>query len=183
MDAPPFPAGVLVAARDAAKAHLRMSGDQEDALVAQCVATALTLAEAFCQRAMILRAWKSVLPVSNRWQALPVGGVIAIDGVEGWSADGDTISLPVNAYAIDIDAAGTGWVRVVAGGAAGRVAIDYQAGIAEDWEALPAPIAQGVILLVAHLLDGKAVGGPPIAVSALWRPWRRLRLTRDERAA
>lgn len=183
MDAPPFPADALAAARDAAKAHLRISGDQENALIESYAATALALAEAFCQRAMIMRAWETILPARRSWQSLPVAGVLAIRQVEGRSADGDSFALPVESYAIDIGTGGVGWVRVIAPGAAARVAIRYDAGTAEDWSALPAPIAQGMVLLIAHLFDGKGASGPPAAVSALWRPWRRLRLSRDERAA
>lgn len=45
------------------------------------------------------------------------------------------------------------------------------------WSDLPAPIAQGVVMLVAHQFGDR--GGdrePPAAVSALWRPYRRVRL-------
>ena len=48
---------------------------------------------------------------------------------------------------------------------------------AATWDAVPAPIAQGVAMLVAHLFDAR--GGdaaPPAAVAALWRPWRQVRL-------
>jgi hypothetical protein len=45
------------------------------------------------------------------------------------------------------------------------------------WDAVPAPVAQGVAMLVAHLFDAR--GGdalPPVAVAALWRPYRQVRL-------
>jgi hypothetical protein len=41
------------------------------------------------------------------------------------------------------------------------------------------PLRQGVVRLAAHLYaerDGPELGGPPAAVTALWRPWRRMRL-------
>jgi hypothetical protein len=52
------------------------------------------------------------------------------------------------------------------------------AGIADDENSVPEPIRQGVLRLVAHLFmsrDGEG-GQPPAAVTALWRPYRRLRL-------
>ena len=183
MDAPPFPAAALEAARDAAKAQLRVAGDHEDALIEAYAASALTLCEAFTGRATIAREWPAVLPANRGWQALEICGVTSITAVEGLSADGDTIALAPEAYAVDIDAEGLGWVRVLAPGAAGRVRVTCSAGMAEDWAGLPAGIAQGVVLLIAHLFEARSGESPPAAVSALWRPWRRLRLARAEHAA
>jgi uncharacterized phiE125 gp8 family phage protein len=183
MDAPPFPAAALAAARDAAKAQLRIAGDNEDDLIEAYAASALALCEAFTARALIAREWQALLPASGGWQALEMTGVTAINAVEGLSADGDTIALAPEAYAIDLDAEGLGWVRVLAPGAAGRVRVTCSAGFAEDWAGLPAPIAQGVVLLIAHLFEARSGESPPAAVSALWRPWRRVRLMRAERAA
>lgn len=183
MDAPPFPAAVLAAARDAAKAQLRVASASEDALIAGYAASALALCEAFCGRAIVAREWAEVLPVSRSWQALDIAGVTAITAVTGLSADADTIAFPPEAYAVDLDADGLGWVRVIAPGAAGRVRVTFSAGISEDWDGLPAPLAQGVVLLVQHLFEAREGASPPAAVSALWRPWRRVRLARAERAA
>lgn len=183
MDAPPFPAAALEAARDAAKAQLRVAGDNEDALIERYAAMALALCEAFTGRATITREWQDVLPVSRAWQAIGICGVSAIAAVTGLSADGDTFAFAAEAYAVDLDAEGLGWVRVLAPGAAGRVRVTCVAGMAETWADLPAPLAQGVTLLIAHLFEARDGASPPAAVSALWRPWRRLRLARAERAA
>jgi hypothetical protein len=49
-----------------------------------------------------------------------------------------------------------------------------------SWDALPPPVAQGVVLLIAHLFaDRDGTAAPPAAVAALWRPWRRMRLLRE----
>jgi hypothetical protein len=50
--------------------------------------------------------------------------------------------------------------------------------MADDENGVPEPIRQGVLRLVAHMFtdrDGDG-GEPPAAVTALWRPYRRLRL-------
>ena len=47
----------------------------------------------------------------------------------------------------------------------------------QSWDALPAALAQGLVLLVAHLAEyreGDVL--PPAAVAALWRPYRTMRL-------
>ena len=184
MLAPPFPAAVIAAARDAAKLHLRVTGTAEDALLETHVATALALGEAFTGKALIVRAWEETLPAHGAWQRLPVAPVTAIHSVEGLSAAGNAFVLPAEAYGVDIDAAGEGWVRGSPAIAAGRIRIGYSAGLAPDWAALPAPLAQGVVLLATHFFEARASGGaPPAAVAALWRPWRRVGLEAVRRSA
>ena len=59
-----------------------------------------------------------------------------------------------------------------------RVRVSGTAGIADSENDVPEAIRQGVLRLVAHLFtdrDGDG-GEPPAAVTALWRPYRRLRL-------
>jgi uncharacterized phiE125 gp8 family phage protein len=184
MLAPPFPAAAIAAARDAAKLHLRIAGAAEDALLESQIATALALCEAFTGQALIARSWSEMLPAHGAWQRLAASPVTAIDLVEGLSASGTGFALPTEAYAIDIDAAGEGWVRGSAGIAAGRLRIGYSAGLAPDWASLAAPLAQGVVLLAGHLFEARASGGaPPAAVAALWQPWRRVRLLSARRSA
>jgi hypothetical protein len=104
------------------------------------------------------------------WTALGAAPVSAITGV----ADASGTALPANAYAIDIDARGTGWVRA---SDTGPLTVDYVAGGAAGWSALIAPIRSGIVLLAAHLYDaGATATPPPAAVTALWRPFRDLAL-------
>lgn len=180
MVSPPFDEAALAAARDAAKAHLRISGESEDALLLRHAATALALCEAFTAQALLMRQWIDMVPMDRGWQRLSGAPTAAIVSVEGVPAEGAAFMLPIGAYAIDIDASGQGWVRVTTPGAAGRLRVTYGAGLAASWETLPAPITQGAVLLMTHLFEARAEGGaPPAAVAALWRPWRRMRL--DER--
>lgn len=182
---PAFPAEVTAAAREAAKAHLRIGGADEDVAIEGYAATALALAEAFTGTAWIARdGWEDVLPASPAWQQLAAVPVCAITLVEGVPAEGAAFALASGDYGIDIDAEGAGWVRVAAPGAAARIRVTFCAGAAAGWGDLPPPIAQGVVLLTAHLFasrDGETV--PPAAVSALWRPFRRMRLGQAEHAA
>ena len=183
MEAPPFPAAAIAAARDAVKAHLRIEGASEDAAIERVAVTALALGEAFTGTAWFARQWQSVTPAIRAWQLLGTAPVTAITAVEGLPADGAAFALPAEAFAIDIDANGQGWVRVMAAGAAGRVRVTFAAGAAAGWGDLPPPLAQGAVLLAAHCLEARAEGAaPPAVVAALWRPWRRIRLT-DRRCA
>ena len=62
-------------------------------------------------------------------------------------------------------------------GSADRVEVDLTAGIAADWTSLPDALRQGIVRLAAHLFVERENGVPaPAIVTALWRPWRRMRL-------
>jgi len=51
----------------------------------------------------------------------------------------------------------------------------FEAGLAVGWAGLPAPLRQGVVLLAAYLFDERDTStAPPVAVTALWRPFRRM---------
>ena len=156
-----IPSAAIAGAVAAVKALLRLEGTGEDALIERLAATALLLAEAFTGQRLIVRAFADRVAADGAWQRLAAEPVVAVTGV----SDG---------VAVDIDAHGVGWVRVVGGAA---VTVAYEAGVAATWELLPAPVAQGVTLLATHLFEhreGDAV--PPAAIAALWRPWRRVRL-------
>ena len=61
------------------------------------------------------------------------------------------------------------------GAAGGRMLVAYEAGLAANWEGLPLPLRSGVLRLAAHLHAGRnGSDPPPAAVSALWRPFRRM---------
>ena len=182
------PAGVIADAVAAARAYLRMAdvseaGSGEAGVLERLAAAAIEVGEAFCGTRLVRRGFEDLIGAGSGWQRLRGAPVSAIQGMTGLPADGAPFAFAVDAYAIDIDAEGIGWVRVIRPGAAGRAAVSYTAGAAATWDAVPAPIAQGVAMLVAHLLanrGGDAV--PPAAVAALWRPFRRIALAGAMRA-
>lgn len=160
----------------AVKAMLRVAGTDEDDLIAAFAESALGLAEHFTGQLLIARSLRERVVASATWQRLGAAPVRAITGVETLAG----AALLPDAFAVDIDAAGDGWVRVrdaTAGGAAHRVVALFAAGLADGWAGLPAPLRQGVVLLAAYLFDERdASGAPPAAVTALWRPFRRVAL-------
>ncbi len=75
-----------------------------------------------------------------------------------------------------------GQVRVNNPGSAGRIVVRFPAGLVADWATLPEGLRHGVLRLAAFQYRSREGGTdtaqwPPSAVAALWRPWRRLRLT------
>lgn len=160
-----------------AQAFLRIETGEEEALLAGLIRTACGLCEAFINQIVIARDFALELPAGSAWERLAVTPVRSIAEVESVGPDGTTAPLPADAYAIDVDSAGDGWVRVCASDAM-RIRVSGTAGIADDENGVPEPIRQGVLRLVAHLFttrDGEG-GEPPAAVTALWRPYRRMRL-------
>jgi uncharacterized phiE125 gp8 family phage protein len=159
------------------KAFLRIESDAEDAGLARLIASAIGHGEAFTGRTFLVRGIGEMLPGRREWQRLTATPVRAITGVAVVDAGGAATPLAADAFAIDVDASGDGWVRVT--DPVGRVQASYQAGVAAEWSGLPEPLRQGVVRLAAHLFshrDAADEGAPPAIVAALWRPWRRMRL-------
>lgn len=174
------PPAYALAALDEVKAYLRITQEEDDALIGGLIRSAGETCERFIGRALVLREAEETVPLPRQWRRLTLTPVAAITGVTGLPQDGDPFALPVEDYAIDIDGHGDGWVRVTDGGQVKRVWVVYQAGFGPDWNAVPEPLRQGIVRLVAHLFthrDAVDDPGPPAAVTALWRPWRRMRLT------
>ena len=161
-----------------AQAYLRIETGEEEALVAGLIRSASGLCEAFINQVVIARAFQLDVPASGAWERVPVTPVRSIGEVDAVDASGTATPLASDAYAIDIDSSGDGWVRVVQPNDQTRLRVSGSAGIADDENGVPEPIRQGVLRLVAHLFTERDGDGrePPAAVTALWRPYRRLRL-------
>lgn len=161
-----------------AQAFLRIDTGEEEALLAGLIRTASGLCEAFVNQVVIARDFEVDVPASGCWERLPVTPVRSITEVAAIDGSGVATSMPPSAYSVDIDSSSDGWVRLLQANGATRVLVSGTAGIAAGENGVPEPIRQGVLRLVAHLFtmrDGEG-GEPPAAVTALWRPFRRLRL-------
>lgn len=164
----------------AAKTYLRIDQADEDALLERMLGAALRHVEAFTGQLLLRRAGVDRLPISGAWQRLGVTPVHAVTAIAAVSADGTASPLPPEAYALDIDGSGDGWVRLTAPVDAARIEVTVDAGLAPDWDALPEPLRLAVLRLAGHLhghRDSADDAGPPAAVAALLRPWRRMRLS------
>jgi uncharacterized phiE125 gp8 family phage protein len=171
------PLVVSADAVDAAKTYLRIEQDEEDALIASLLGAAIRHCESFLGLLLIRRNAVDRMPVSAAWQRLSVLPVQSITSVTGIPAEGATFTLPVGAYALDIDSSGDGWVRVTQPGLAQRVEVRVLAGLAAGWDDIPEPMRLAVLRLTAHLhayRDAPGDIGPPAAVAALLRPHRRM---------
>lgn len=155
------------------KAWLRIGSDDEDGVLERLLGSATTLCEQFLGQWLIVREGQETVVTDGSWQRLSARPVLAISGVEV-----EGVALPGDAFAMDINAAGDGWVRARPAEGQRVVTVRYSAGMAEAADGLPDAIRQGIVRLAAEHFaarDGE-VATPPAVVSALWRPWRRMRL-------
>lgn len=156
-----------------AQAFARIETGEEEALGAGLIRSASALCEAFIGQVVIERPFTEQLPASPEWQRLNVLPVRSIDGITHGNSP-----LGTMAYATDIDSQGCGWVRVTDPAVTGSIEVAGRAGMATSQNGVPEPIRQGVLRLVGYLFsarDGEG-GEIPAAVTALWRPYRRMRL-------
>ena len=160
-----------------AQAYARVETGEEEAILAGLVRTASALCESFTGQVLVARPFEEMLPPGGQWQRLGLTPVRAVEEVALVGTDGSTMVLAASEYDLDIDSRGDGWVRVASGDGK-RLRVRGQAGLAVEPNGVPEPLRQGILRLVAHLFatrDGSG-GEPPAAVSALWRPYRRMRL-------
>lgn len=170
-----------------AKAHLRIDGSEEDALINSLIITSRLHVEAALGLALITQSWSYFI---DRWPrgrsvVLPLKPVQAVSQVRVWAADGSSQIIPAASYLLD----GPGSPpRLVWHGAAsppvpGRLAngieIGLEAGYGGAAADVPAPLRQALLLLVAHWYEFRApveIGASdvevPHMVSTLLAPYR-----------
>ncbi len=173
------PADLAGTALDELKDWLAIRSDAEDTQLSALLGAACEACEGFTGIMPLAQQCEEIHPARREWTRLAARPVSAILSVEGIPAEGAIFPFVPEAYEIDIDPDGAGTVRILQQGAAGRIRVRFLAGLAPDWPALPEGLRHGVLRLAAHLhrtrdaADGTA---PPAAVTALWRPWRRVQV-------
>lgn len=155
-----------------AQAYARVETGEEEALLAGLVRTATALCEEFTGQALVARPFVETIAADGGWKRLASAPVRAIASVEQVAVDG---TVSAGSCELDIDSNGDGWVLP---GWSGRARVGGEIGMTANVNGVPEPLRQGIARLVAHLYatrDGSG-GEPPAAVTALWRPYRRMRM-------
>jgi uncharacterized phiE125 gp8 family phage protein len=179
---------------DDAKAHLRIDGEDEDALLGSLITTSRMHVEAALGLALITQQW--------RWQAdcWPKGSAVelmtrplqGVTGVRVYDAAGTAQVIDAAEYIVDGVGQNAGLpARVVAksgrwpdpGLRAGGIHIDFTAGFGNTPGDVPEQIRQALRLLVAHWFEvrnpvhiGSMATRVPETVSELLMPFRVRRL-------
>ncbi len=173
------PAELARTALDELKQWLAITTPKDDALLVLLMRASLDMCESFTGTMPLEAQCETMLPADGGWHRLSTRPVRSITTVNLVSPGGERSALPVDAYAIDIDADGSGKVRLTRSASEARLAVRFSAGLAPDWGGLPEALRHGIIRLAAHHYRTRDTGPaetPPAAVAALWRPWRRMRL-------
>ena len=173
---PPVPGELALAEL---KHWLGISRPDDDAALAGLLDTSLTICEAFTGKAPLRQVVEETISLRSGWQELTARPVRAVTAAALIAADGSRTPFADPAEALEWHIAGGACVQVLQAFEGSGVAVELEVGIADGWPTLPAPLRQGIIRLAAHYhrdRDSKASAVPPASVTALWRPWRDVRL-------
>lgn len=175
-----------------AKAHLRLDGNAEDLLVTSLITTSRLQIETALSMALITQTWSCFL------DALPVDGIIrlplrpiqSVDAIRLHNDDGSITALDTGSFVLDSVSDPARLVRRDAAvvSAIPRRANAYEfsliAGFGPTAAAVPAPIRQALLLLVAHWFEhrdpsevGREATRIPVAASQLLASWQSPRLS------
>ena len=175
------PAVLPTAALAELKQWLGVTTAQDDEQLGALLRTALDICADFTGMMPLACTCEETIPARREWHELATRPVTRLVAVETLVADGSRSALGSSDYdwSVTSDQGGRLWVRGF-GGCVGRVVVTVMAGLATDWDELPAALRHGLIRLAAHQFrtrDNPAAAPlPPASVAALWRPWRRMRL-------
>ncbi len=172
------------------KEHLRLGtgfadDDLQDGVLESYLRAALAAIEARTGKAVLSRCFRWTL---TAWrdlgaQVLPLAPVSAITGLTITDRLGGEDVIAPSSYQLEPDSHRP---RLVALGlvlpvipVGGSAVIDFDAGFGAAWEAVPADLAQAVMMLAARYYEQRGLVGEaemPVAVTALLARFRNLRL-------
>ncbi|RGP41644.1 hypothetical protein BPTFM16_01951 [Altererythrobacter insulae] len=173
------PADVSGVPLEELKQWLGITRDAENQQLIGLLQASLEWCEAYTGQTPLEVSCEEVFPAQNAWQKLSATPVRAITGVDKIVQDNARITLFASAYEMEIDSAASGSVRLLQPVSSNAIVVSYIAGIASDWSGVPAGMRHGIIRLAAHhylTRDKSDDGAVPASVTALWRPWKKVRL-------
>jgi uncharacterized phiE125 gp8 family phage protein len=173
-----------------AKAHLRVDGTTEDALIASLIITSRLHIEAALGLALISQSW------ALRLDAWPKGGIVivpirpvqSVQSVRVTNADDTLTTIEPTRYLLDGASLPPRLLPTASplpdpGVRAQGIEIAFTAGYGASAASVPHPIRQAILLLVAHWFEcrtpvfvGHSATRLPDIVSALLAPYRMPRL-------
>lgn len=183
--APPAAEPLTVAA---AKAHLRVTHDGEDALIGDLLRAAREEVERQTGLALIAQGWRLVL---DDW---PADGLVtlgrhpvrAVEAVTVYDDAGEPAVVPATSYRVDAlsrPARVLVTERMAVGSALNGIEIDFSAGYGEAGTDVPDGLKRAMLLLVAHWFEFRGALPPdmqpasfPAGFDRLLAPFRQRRL-------
>ena len=169
---------------DAALAELKhwlgITRPNDDEALVALLATSLTICEAFTGRTPLRQTVEEWVRLDAGWQELASRPVSTLTTAAVIADDGTRTPVAVLADALEWRVGPAACIRLLRPFEGQALAVQLVTGIAADWNGLPAPLRHGIVRLAAHHFrdrEGKPGAVPPASVTALWRPWREVRLT------
>ena len=174
---------------DEAKAHLRLTGTEDDDYVAALIVAARLHVETAIRRVLIDQTWRIYRDDWPRdgFVELPVGPVRSIAEIVVYDADGEPTPLTQTAWALDAASRPARLKLLGTGPTPGRplngIEIDVVAGYGASGLDVPQPLRLAVMMLVARWFEnreGASFGVVPSSIAdgfeAAIAPYRVLRL-------
>jgi uncharacterized phiE125 gp8 family phage protein len=145
-----------------AKAHLRLTHDDEDLLVSAMISAARATCEDRLQRTLITSDWRLTLPAFPTIIDLAMGDVQSVKVVTYTDPDGITQTLSPSAYRLGrsngrpvlVPAPGQGWPATQAG-VMEAVSLEYVAGYGNVAASVPAPLKAWILLALGDLFENR----------------------------
>jgi uncharacterized phiE125 gp8 family phage protein len=174
-----------------AKAHLRIDGNDEDALLASLIAAARMAVERTLSLALITESWSLYL---DGWPrsgtiVLPIQPAQAVTAVRVYDPDDEPATVNSETYSVDVLSEparlvlSAGAVQLSPARLLNAFEVAFTAGYGDEASDIPSPLRHAIKLLVAHWFEqrepvvlGAAAQEVPATVAGLLLPYRRVRL-------
>lgn len=145
-----------------AKAHLRLTHDDEDLLVSAMISAARTACEDRLQRTLITSNWRLTLPGFPPVIYLAMGDVQSVTAVSYTDPDGTIQTLSPSAYqlarsngrSVLVPAPRQSWPATQAG-VVEAVSVEYAAGYGDAAASVPAPLKAWILLALGDLFENR----------------------------
>lgn len=160
-----------------AQTFLKIEDERDAARIEALVRTSREACELFLGFALVSRTVRLRSTIMGPRFYLSSGPVQQLEGISAFQGVNETLYDPADFPVLEQN--GRAYLEVPGLALGLLLQVDYTIGLGPDWNAVPEAIRQGILRLVAHQYEQRSdphVAALPHAVTALWQPYRKLRL-------